>query len=215
MQNPHWPLFDLRVRTPRLELRLPTDADLVELAAAAARGVHDPAWMPFFTAWSTLPPPELQRNIFRYHWRLRADWTPQSWSAQFAVVHDGAVIGTQGLTATAFDRLRTVDTGSWVERSRQGQGLGKEMVAASLFFAFEGAGADLATSGARADNAASIAVKRALGFGDNGTVRSLYGDQPVEDRRFLLTRERWEAHTRDLYDVRIEGFDACRDMFGA
>jgi hypothetical protein len=29
MANSYWPLFDLRVRTPRLEFRLPRDDDLV------------------------------------------------------------------------------------------------------------------------------------------------------------------------------------------
>ena len=32
MGHPFWPLFDLRVRTPTLELRLPTDDDLVAIA---------------------------------------------------------------------------------------------------------------------------------------------------------------------------------------
>jgi hypothetical protein len=30
-----WPLFDLRLRTPCLELRLPTDDDLLELMRVA------------------------------------------------------------------------------------------------------------------------------------------------------------------------------------
>jgi hypothetical protein len=34
-----WPLFDLRVRTPNLELRLPTDDDLLELARVARAGI--------------------------------------------------------------------------------------------------------------------------------------------------------------------------------
>jgi hypothetical protein len=37
-----WPLFDLRLRTPQLELRSPTDDDLEELCGVVRRGLHDP-----------------------------------------------------------------------------------------------------------------------------------------------------------------------------
>jgi hypothetical protein len=42
MTMTHWPLTGLRLRTPRLELRLPALADLDELAGLAAEGLHDP-----------------------------------------------------------------------------------------------------------------------------------------------------------------------------
>ncbi len=40
--HPLRPLFDLRLRTANLELRLPTDDDLVDLFAVAKAGVHPP-----------------------------------------------------------------------------------------------------------------------------------------------------------------------------
>jgi len=43
----HWPLYGLRLRTPRLELRLPDLADLSAMGDVAAAGVHDAAVMPF------------------------------------------------------------------------------------------------------------------------------------------------------------------------
>src|SRR5258705_473225 len=48
---PH-PLTRLRVRTPRLELRLATRAELRALGELAQRGIHDPAEMPFGVAWT-------------------------------------------------------------------------------------------------------------------------------------------------------------------
>lgn len=42
MTPPAWPLYGLRIRTPRLELRLPDDALLSDLASVAADGVHAP-----------------------------------------------------------------------------------------------------------------------------------------------------------------------------
>ena len=43
MSGHPWPLFDLRLRTPRLELRLPTDDDLLELVGIVDR-IHGATW---------------------------------------------------------------------------------------------------------------------------------------------------------------------------
>ncbi|HYU50364.1 MAG TPA: hypothetical protein VEO91_10615 [Candidatus Limnocylindria bacterium] len=40
MTHPLWPLFDLRLRTERLELRLPDDDELARLCAIARAGIH-------------------------------------------------------------------------------------------------------------------------------------------------------------------------------
>jgi len=42
MLSSHWPLADLRLQTPDLELRWPSPDDLGALAGLAAAGVHDP-----------------------------------------------------------------------------------------------------------------------------------------------------------------------------
>jgi hypothetical protein len=46
MANPFWPLFDLQITTPRLEIRLPTDDELYKLLAVTDAGIHDPAACP-------------------------------------------------------------------------------------------------------------------------------------------------------------------------
>lgn len=68
-----WPLFDLRVSTPRLTLRYVTDELGGQLADLAAAGIHDPATMPFSEPWTDAPPPLLQRNAMQYYWRCRAE----------------------------------------------------------------------------------------------------------------------------------------------
>jgi PPOX class probable F420-dependent enzyme len=40
MGHPYWPLFDVVIRTPRLEVRYPDDSLLIELATVAAQGVR-------------------------------------------------------------------------------------------------------------------------------------------------------------------------------
>ncbi|CAB4586671.1 MAG: hypothetical protein F2534_17845 [Actinobacteria bacterium] len=54
MTHPVWPLFDLRVTTPRLELRYVDDDLALELAELATRGVHDPEYMPFVVEWTDI-----------------------------------------------------------------------------------------------------------------------------------------------------------------
>lgn len=45
-----WPLFDLQVVTPQIVLRYVSDELGAALATLAAKGIHDPATMPFSEA---------------------------------------------------------------------------------------------------------------------------------------------------------------------
>jgi hypothetical protein len=110
----HWPLFGLRLRTPRLELRLPSLADLDELAGVAADGVHDPAVQPFGVPWTDVPPDQRARSVLQFHLRELGAWSPQDWTLNLVVEMDGAIAGTQGITGRDFAVLREVHTGSWL-----------------------------------------------------------------------------------------------------
>jgi RimJ/RimL family protein N-acetyltransferase len=208
-----WPLFGLRIRSEHLVLRLPTDDDVLVLLDLAKSGIHDADEMPFGVAWSVLPSPAFERGYVQHHWRGRADWTPAAWGLHLMVELDGKPVGAQSLNATDFAILRTVDTGSWLGRDFQGRGLGKEMRAAVLGFAFDGLRAQVATSGAFLDNAASNAVSRSLGYAEDG--RASLAPQGVarEVQRFRMTLAGWRARPRA--PVTIEGLEACRELFGA
>src|SRR4051812_17897522 len=114
MAHPIWPLFDLRIRTPRLELRLPSDDDVFALAELAAAGVHPPDYMPFNQPWTDIASPDLERNAVQHYWAHRAQWRPEEWNAGFAVECDGRLVGVQGLLAREFGARRTVSSGSWL-----------------------------------------------------------------------------------------------------
>jgi len=43
----YWPLLGLQLITPRLQLRMPSDTELSELADLAAEGMHQPGSVPF------------------------------------------------------------------------------------------------------------------------------------------------------------------------
>ena len=53
-------LYGLRLRTPRVELRLPTHDEMVELRDVAHAGIHPPDEMPFGLAWRSPVPVEIE-----------------------------------------------------------------------------------------------------------------------------------------------------------
>lgn len=201
------------IRTPRLELRWPSMDDLCALANVAAEGVHDDDAMPFLTPWTRGTPEERARRVLQWNWGSWGSWDPKKWSWSSVTVVDGRVVGTQGIQATEFGVCRTVETGSWVGRAHQGQGIGKEMRAAMLHFAFAGLGAELAITGAFEDNAPSLRVTRSLGYRENGFVVMAVEDRRRRELRFTMTREEWEAGRRD--DIEMSGVEAALPLFGA
>ena len=208
-----WPLYDLRLRTERLELRLPDEAEIAALCAVAAAGIHPPGEMPFGVPWSIKPSPRFEREFSQWHWQQRASWTPEAWGLELGVFLDNRPIGVQSLLASQFSIFREVRTGSWLGQPHQGQGLGKEMRGAVLALAFRGLGAEVARTEAFLDNPASAGVSRALGYEPNGIGAIAPEGVARPSQRFRLTREGWLGMARP--GVAIEGLEGCREMFGA
>ena len=206
-----WPLAAVVVRTPRLELRWPSMDDLVALAALAAEGVHEEDKMPFYTPWTRGTPMERARNVLRWNWKGWGQWDPDKWSWGAVTVVDGVVVGTQGMQATDYGVCRTVETGSWLGRAHQGQGIGKEMRGAMLHLAFAGLDAETATTGAFSANAASLGVTP-LGYRENGAKHHSVEGRRVRELMFTLDRTTWEQTRRE--DITLEGVEAARPLFG-
>ena len=177
MAHPYWPLFDLVVRSPRLEIRLAREEEFVEkIELIDTGGIHDPATMTFSIAWTDTPLPQRHRDSYQWWWGQRTRWRSRATgpSKGPAVLprrphHRGPVDRRHAVRRT----LRAVNSGSWLGRAYQGQGYGKEMRAAMLHLAFDGLGAAVAYSGAFFDNAASLATSKALGYRENGRERQL------------------------------------------
>ncbi|WP_432035494.1 GNAT family N-acetyltransferase [Streptomyces cucumeris] len=208
-----WPPYGLRVRTPRLELRLPDLPRLDELAAVAAEGVHDPAEMPFSVPWTDTTPQERGRATFQHVLRTVAEWRPEDWTLSLAVLHEGAVIGRQDLTARDFAVTAEAQTGSWLGRVHQGRGLGTEMRAAVAHLAFEGLGARSLASGAMVENGRSLGVSRRLGYRPDGRETVAVRGTARTVQRLRLDRAAWEEHRATPVEVR--GLEPCRALFGA
>jgi RimJ/RimL family protein N-acetyltransferase len=213
VHSAHWPLFGLRVTTPRLELRLPDETELSLLADLAAAGIVKPGTAPFAVRWPYLPPAERAQAFLQGQWRDRGSWSAASWSLDLAVFAGGAPVGVQEIGAEDFATLRQVSSFSWLGLRHHGQGFGTEMRAAMLYLAFAGLGAAEAISGAFADNAPSLGVSARLGYEPDGIERELAGGQVRTTRRLRLSRARWEQFRQ--VPVTIAGLPLCRPLFGA
>jgi RimJ/RimL family protein N-acetyltransferase len=201
------PLFGLRLRTPRLELRLPTQDDLSALRELALEGVHPPEFMPFTVAWTDDPE---QRDFLAYHELRRREWSPEAWHLELGVWLEGELIGVQAVTATEFARTRTVMTGSWLGQRFQRRGSGTEMRTAVLELAFRGLGAEVARSGAIDGNVASLRVSEKLGYRVVGHGIVAPRGVDVGHADLELRRREWQPP----FPVEIEGLGTCLPLFG-
>jgi RimJ/RimL family protein N-acetyltransferase len=205
-----YPLFDVCVSTPTLELRGATDALLDQLADVVRAGDAgaDPAPyddpMSFYEPDADLRVAKWLRSI----WRGRGKVEPDSWRLYFVVVVDGHPVGMQDLIGVSFSAFRTVTSFSWLAADQRGRGLGHEMRAAILHLAFDGLGAKEASSDAFVDNHGSNAISRDLGYEPNGSDWATRRGEPALLNRWRLTRVNWEQRRRD--DIQLHNIEACK-----
>jgi RimJ/RimL family protein N-acetyltransferase len=202
-----WPLFGLRLLTPRLELRPVRDEDLPGLVGSALEGIHGPERMPFGVPWTDAPARELPRSFAQYHWQLRANKSPGNWGISFTVLLDGSPIGIQEIHAQNFTNLKTIESRSWLTRHHQGAGLGTEMRAGLLMFAFDVLRAEWAQSSAASWNTASLRVSERLGYNRNGTNRVQTRPGEVTDE--IRVRLHRDDFNRPEWRIDLQGAPAA------
>jgi RimJ/RimL family protein N-acetyltransferase len=205
------PLYELRLRTPHLELRLGNREELAALARLAQEGIHPPEEMPFAVAWTDRSGEEgFVESFVEFHEAALRDWRPGKWSLNLLVFVHGRPIGSQGMRTEEFATRREVDTGSWLGKRFQRQGLGTEMRSAVLELAFAGLGAEAATSGSIFGNEASRRVSEKLGYEITGTSTVSPRGEPLPKHDFRIERSAW----RPPLQVEIAGLDGCLLLFG-
>jgi RimJ/RimL family protein N-acetyltransferase len=201
-------LWEIRLHTPRLELRLPTEDELVELFRVAEGGIHPPEEMPFLVPWTD----DLRLDAFiEFHQGTWAAWRPEKWSLNLITFLDGQPIGSQGIEAEDFAAKREVVTGSWLGAPYQGRGLGTEQRAAVLELGFAGLEAEVALSGSLVRNLASQRVSAKLGYRQTGSHTVAPRGEPVEHYDYRLERGEW----RCPIEVEITGLEPALPLFGA
>jgi len=205
-------LYALRIRTPRLELRLGSHDELVELAHLAERGVHPPDRMPFAVAWTDgIGEPDFVDVFVAHHVEHLDNWSPTDWQLNLLVWANDALVGTQGIQARDFGSRRCVATGSWLGREHQGRGIGTEMRAAVLELAFVGLGAVEAESSWLEGNAASKRVSEKLGYVEHTLGEKSPRGVPVVEHGVAIRSAAW----RSPVSVTFAGLEPCLELLGA
>lgn len=203
----HWPTYAVRIRTPRLCLRLPDDDELAALANVAAQGVHPPGEQPFLIPWTDgtteqraqddpSPPLEPASELAADQLATRTRCLP--WRRPR---RNGEHVGPRLLDCSR-GRLGL---------THQGGGIGTEARTGLLTFAFEYLDATDAVTQVFPENHASRAVSRKLGYTPDGISRDERGGEAVISHRLRLTAAEWAA--RDHVPVTVECLDQARSMF--
>jgi RimJ/RimL family protein N-acetyltransferase len=205
------PLFGLRLRTPRLELRLGTPSEIDELGELATRGIHPPEEMPFGVAWTDgVGKPGFRESFAGFHRDQCESWSPLDWHLDLLVWAEGELAGNQELHAKSFRETGVVGSGSWLGAPFQGQGIGTEMRTAVLELAFGGLGALAATSGWLDGNRASARVSEKLGYRETGISEISPRGVPVPHHDLRLERADWAPP----FPVEISGLEPALSLFG-
>jgi RimJ/RimL family protein N-acetyltransferase len=207
-----FPPLGLTVEAGPVVLRGITDDLLVEICDLAARGIHGPDEMPFYFPWTLVPADRFAPSFAQYHWRCRADFAPTSWSLNLAVVHEGRVVGVQGMATDNFLVTRTGETGSWLGREFQGLGIGTAMRQVMGALAFDHLGFEEVTSAAFVDNPASLAVSRKVGYRTNGVRRLKRRDGELALNQGLVLSP--EDFVRGEHELRVSGVAELRSFIG-
>ena len=205
------PLLGLRITAGPIELRGITDDLLGPLADLAVEGISSPGGPPFLTPWKAEPPRDLPRFFAQYYWQLRADFSPDRWTAPLAVLWDGEPAGVQELFGDKYLVTRTTETGSWLARRFQGRGLGTATRQVIAAFAFDHLNAQHVASAAFIDNVASVSVSRKVGYTENGVDIWARDGEPVPHQRFLLSRGNLVRYEHPLT---VRGLAAFRHSIG-
>ncbi len=211
MAHPHWPLFDLRLRAPDLELRPLTEPDVDIIARQFPADVEQ---NPAFPRYAGADPATFRGTVaHQQHWTALGSWRTDAWRLDFAVLREGVLVGTQELEGNDFAAVRTVDTSSFLFEHARGHGLGKQMRRAVLTLAFGPLEAAAAITSAWHDNQASLGVSRSLGYVDNGVESHRRGSGVDTMVHLRLARSAWLASGGSA-GIEIVDFDPCRPYFG-
>jgi RimJ/RimL family protein N-acetyltransferase len=207
------PLYRLIMKTPRIELRLPTEQEIHTLGSVVSRGIGRPGEPMYHEAWLYESSPKVEQKLMEHVEKNLAEWTPENWTLGLVAFVNGQPIGMQHIFSKNFGKTRCFGSGAWLGLDYQGKGFGTEMGRAILKLGFDGLGAREAYIGAWADNAASIRVMEKLGYIPNGQYYQLRGDEVQLDKRMRYPKENWDSTKHK--DVLIEGLeDDLLELFG-
>lgn len=212
-----WPPFGLRIESPRLILRQVRETDFPAYIAAATSGISEPGRSPFISPWNENSPEDMAKNSLSWVWSRRSSIGADKWYLMLGVFRkdddggEGALIGVQDVSAENYRLLRTVSSGSWMRRDQQGTGLGKEMRAAMLIWAFDHFDAEYAESAAFEWNEPSNRVSKSLGYSTIGAKRvpDAYGKKAEWESHYRMPKDDF---LRPTWTVQVSGNEVLKDF---
>lgn len=184
-----FPPLGLRVTSGALELRGIGTQEVLALIDVVRDGIHHPDSMPFLMPWTDVDPAEIPVNYLQWWWRSMALFTRDAWELNLCVLWHGEVVGVQGVSTRHFPTLRFGETGSWLGRRFQGNGIGTAMRQAMCALLFDELGFEFITSAAFVDNQASMRVSYKVGYRDNGLDWHMPRTERGAQQRLLLLPE--------------------------
>lgn len=207
-----WPPYGLVIEAGDLRMTVLREADVPEVVAVVAGGVHPPDEMPFLFPWTDAGPEEIGPNYMRFFASTLTRTVGGDASLELVVRRRGEVVGLQAMNGRDLPATRRMETGSWLGLPFQGQGLGTAMRRAMCAFAFDHLGLEAVTSSAWEDNAASRRVSAKVGYRETRRGEA--------ERRGVLTPEVFfelnpeDLDRGDLPELRVTGAEPLRRFLG-
>lgn len=203
-------LFNIKIATTRLELRIPKNEEIQKLGKVLSEGIQKEG-EPHFMDESHYKKSaeEHAKGLQEFVHKSINEWNKDNWHIPFAVFYEGKAIGLVTMFSHDFPIARGFGCSYWIGLAYQGKGLGTEAFQTVLSFGFDGLNAREAYAGAYSDNTASLKLMEKLGFIFNGEYWVARQGQAVKDKRMRLPREQWKKPE----NVTIEGFESCKDLF--
>lgn len=114
--------------------------------------------------WSKVPKPDIALETAKFHWGLRANNSPDNWHIPLIAYRGEDFVGTIDLRGENFAQQNVIETGSYVLKHYQGQGLGTLIRQIAATYCFDWLGATKLQSKWHPLNLQSKAVSTKLGY---------------------------------------------------
>jgi RimJ/RimL family protein N-acetyltransferase len=202
MKSPYGPAY--RIVTPRLILRCwEPAADTPALVALIGRNLE---FLRKWLYWAHDEPLPLETKAAELRrWRAEFD-LDRMWSYAALDAESGELVG--GMVIFQRDYGMAAETGGWFGEEFNGRGYHTQGSAALARAVFEVHGLQKVQTTCADTNAASIAVRRKLGFSHDGMIRHLVEGRHRSEMVWSLLADEWPISPAARYAADARAYDA-------
>jgi RimJ/RimL family protein N-acetyltransferase len=201
MKSEYGPAY--RIVTPRLVLRCWEPGDAPALVALIGRNLE---FLRRWLRWAHDEPKPLEAKAAELRrWRAEFD-LDLMWSYAACDARSGELVG--GMVIFQRDYGKATETRGWFGEEFNGRSYHTEGSAALARVAFEVHGQPKVQAICPETNAASIAVRRKLGFHHDGTIRNLVGGEHRTETLWSLLADEWATSPAAGFAAEAHAYDA-------